>query len=189
MKLRTSWKFLISIFLILGMINCSGSKEDNNEEVVSILAIVNATNLQIAGAWTYYNGTPSYAGDEFNTPGTVKSGDLIVTNTYFKQVSVESTGSIYEADIVEYDNTKQVLYVKFTAHPFGGAGKYSAYYWTIFSDNKFYICNDITGNKDSLSEIKTSTQTNDKTNMNSGCYTNNTFTPGTGFIWFRMEGK
>ncbi|EMJ90650.1 LIC13354 family exoprotein [Leptospira alstonii] len=189
MKRTTYWKLLATTFLIFGMINCAGTKEEKNDEIAGLLAIVNATNLQISGAWTYYNGTSSYSGDAFNTPGTVKSGDLIVTNAYFKQTSVEGSGSIYEADILEYDNTKQVLYVKFIAHPFGGAGKYSAYYWTLYSDNKFYICNDIAGNKNSLAEIKESIQRNDKTNMNSGCYTNNTFTPGTGFIWFRMEAK
>ncbi|EKO15467.1 hypothetical protein LEP1GSC082_2576 [Leptospira kirschneri str. H2] len=189
MKRKPYWKLLISTFLILGLLNCSQSKENNDEEIASLLAIVNATNLRISGNWTYYNGTPSYLGDEFNTAGTVKSGDLIITNSYFKQTSVEATGSNYEADILEYDNTKEVIYVKFITHPFGGAGKYSAYYWTLFSDNKFYFCGDIAGNKNSLAEIKESTQRNDKTNMNSGCYTNNSFTPGTGFIWFRMETK
>ncbi|TGL92151.1 hypothetical protein EHQ76_20330 [Leptospira barantonii] len=187
MKRTAHWKLLAATLLILGTVNCfETKKEDNNDQINTILAVVNASNLQVAGNWSAYNGTTSYAGDAFNSAGTVKTGEYTITNYTFKQVSGSST---YEANIVEYNNTTQVMYVQFTVHPFGAAGKFSAYYWNRFSDNKFYLCGDLTGNKNTLDAIKASTQSNDKTNMNTGCYTNNTFTPGTGFVWNRFESR
>ncbi|TGM53549.1 LIC13354 family exoprotein [Leptospira adleri] len=190
MKRNVLWNLLVTAVLLLGTVNCFETKsEDNkNDQVSSILAIVNATNLQIAGTWNAYNGTPTYAGDAFNSAGTVKTGEYTITNYTFKQASSTGT-STYEGNIVAYDNSKQVIYVQFTVHPFGAVGKFSAYYWNYFSDNKFYFCGDLTGNKTTLDAIKASTQVNDKTNMNAGCYTNNTFTPGTGFVWNRFEAK
>ncbi|PJZ56214.1 LIC13354 family exoprotein [Leptospira barantonii] len=186
-KLSTHWKLFAATFLILGLVNCfETKKEDNNDQISAILAVVNASNLQIAGNWSAYNGTPSFAGDAFSSAGTVKTGEYTITNYTFKQVSGTST---YEANILAYDNSKQAIYVQFTAHPFGAAGKFSAYYWNYFTDNKFYLCADLTGNKTTLDAVKASTQSNDKTNMNTGCYTNNTFTPGTGSIWNRFEAR
>ncbi|MGQ2848332.1 LIC13354 family exoprotein, partial [Leptospira interrogans] len=39
MKRKPYWKILISTFLILGMMNCSQSKDDGNEDVLLLLGI------------------------------------------------------------------------------------------------------------------------------------------------------
>ncbi|MDV6237645.1 hypothetical protein CH379_018590 [Leptospira ellisii] len=186
MKRKTTWKIVAVTFLILGLANCFESKEDKDQDNTALLTLLNATRLEVTGYWDYFNGTPDYPGDMFNSPGTVKSGEFYLDNQIFTQIS---GASVYQANIVEYNNTTQTIYVQFTQHPFGAAGKFSAYYWTRFTDNKFYVCGDLSGNKNTLAEIKASAQVNDKTNMNSGCYTNNTFTPGVGFTWNRLEAK
>ncbi|EPE83902.1 hypothetical protein LEP1GSC021_4099 [Leptospira noguchii str. 1993005606] len=188
MKRKPYWKFFISTFLILGLLNCSPSKENNDDELL-LLGISVQNYWEIEGIWNYFNGTKSYAGDLFNENGTVLVGQYIITKTKMTR-DIRDTGfgaSKLIGDVIEIDRSKKVVYVQFTQDSTFSKGKFAWYRWTS-KDGYYYICPDLSGvnNQNTLEQAKADNldDFSDTTNINAGCGLNSGFDPGP---WSRLE--
>ncbi|EKN87576.1 hypothetical protein LEP1GSC034_1535 [Leptospira interrogans str. 2003000735] len=189
MKRKPYWKILISTFLILGMMNCSQSKDDGNEDVLLLLGIAAQNYWEIEGTWNYFNGTKNYAGDLFNENGTTLVGQYIINKTQITR-EIKDTGfggSKLIGNVMEIDRSKRVVYVQFTQDSSFSKGKFAWYRWTS-KDGYYYICPDLSGvnNQNTLDQAKADNLDNfsDTTNMNAGCGLNSGFAPGP---WSRLE--
>ncbi|OQM30025.1 hypothetical protein DV38_11110 [Leptospira interrogans] len=189
MKRKPYWKILISTFLILGMMNCSQSKDDGNEDVLLLLGIAAQNYWEIEGTWNYFNGTKNYAGDLFNENGTTLVGQYIINKTKITR-EIKDTGfggSKLIGNVMEIDRSKRVVYVQFTQDSSFSKGKFAWYRWTS-KDGYYYICPDLSGvnNQNTLDQAKADNLDNfsDTTNINAGCGLNSGFDPGP---WSRLE--
>ncbi|RHX87894.1 LIC13354 family exoprotein [Leptospira stimsonii] len=189
MKRNVTWKFLITALLLVGTVNCFETKsEDKNDENLFLSAIL-LNNFEIAGNWTFYNGTKDYPGGAFTDVGTKAQGTYSITNTLITQKNNDNGfgGSQLIGNIVEINLAKKVIYVQFTQDSSFSKGKFSWYRWT--SDGSYlYLCQDLTGvnNQNTLEQAKADdldTYSNTK-NLNAGCGLNSGFDPS---VWSRLE--
>nr|WP_254055601.1 hypothetical protein [Leptospira mayottensis] len=192
MRLRANWKRLAAIILILGMMNCSKSKDDKNTNNILLLLGISIQNYwEIEGTWNYFNGTKDYPGSGFNSNGTVLIGQYIITRTKITR-EVKDSGfgaSKLIGDVAEIDRSKQAVYVQFTQDSSFSKGKFSWYRW-ISKDGYTYICPDLSGvnNQNTLEQAKADNldSFSDINNINSGCGLNSGFDPAP---WSRLEIK
>ncbi|MCG6194996.1 hypothetical protein LFX25_17290 [Leptospira sp. FAT2] len=191
-KLSIHWKLFAVTFLILGLVNCFETKkeEDNNDNNLLLAAII-ANNFEITGSWTFYNGTPDYAGAAFTEKGTISQGTYTITNSRISRNDKDAGfgASQLIGDIMEIDLSRKVVYVQFTQDSSFSKGKFAWFRWT-YNGGYFYICPDLSGvnNQNTLAQAKADnldTYSN-TASINAGCGLNSGFDPSP---WSRLEVK
>lgn len=170
---ETIFKIPLLALILTGsllMANCQPNQNSNDEMTMAALLLAQqeadksdkSKDLEIVG---------TYTNNDFG------ESSFVISNDTFYSFSDYGAGGTYtlNADILEYDNTENILYMQVSEDDQFSPDKFQRIRWTEKSNDVFYTCTEVTG-ADTLEEAKADETTAEFVDETSACGSFGTWT-------------